>query len=90
MNACPSVATWLITSAIGASTILLLLILEDRQSLYIFVAILVTLGLVLPAWKYVAQNAKVLLRGPWEIPTAASMQLDYVIPTTKASTSPGR
>jgi hypothetical protein len=74
-----SVANWCITAAVSTSTLLLLLVLEDGPSLVVFVAIMLMLGLVVPAWKYVAQNAKVLLRGPWDIPTPASMQLDYTI-----------
>jgi hypothetical protein len=59
------VATWFITAAICTSVIFLLLILDDAQLLFAFVAI------------SVAQRSKVLVRGPCDIPTAASMQLDY-------------
>jgi hypothetical protein len=60
------------------------MILDEEYDSWFFLTFLVTLivlGFVLPTWKCVltAQNAKVLLRGNWEIPSAASMQLDYVL-----------
>jgi hypothetical protein len=86
-NAFLLVANWWITAAVSTSTLMLLLVLEDLPSLYAFVVLTVSLGLVLPAWKYATQGAKVLLRGPWDIPTAASMQLDYTVPATHIPTS---
>jgi hypothetical protein len=80
------VATWLITIAVCAATVLLLITLDNVQYLLGFAVISVSLGLVLPAWKFIIQRQKILLRGPWEIPTAASMQLDafMVSPETES------
>lgn len=36
------------------------------------------IGLLYPAWRYIAQSAKVSLKGPWDIPSPACMQLDLV------------
>jgi Phosphatidylinositol N-acetylglucosaminyltransferase len=69
-------ANWLITSAVCSSTILLLLALGHDPSLHAFVVTVVGLGLVLPTWKWWIQRYKIHIRGPWDIPTAASMQLD--------------
>lgn len=68
------VALWLITVAIFIATALLL---DNAHELLVLVAILTVLGLVVPAWRCIAQTHKLLLRGPWDIPTLASMKIDY-------------
>jgi hypothetical protein len=72
-------ANWLITSSVCGSTILLLLALGRGPSLHGFVAAVVGLGLVLPTWKWWIQRCKMHIRGPWDIPTAASIQLDGIV-----------
>lgn len=70
-------ALWLITGWIIAATAMLLL--DDRHLLFALFAVLLFLGVLTPTWKYFLQQHKMFLRGPWDIPTASSMQLD--IPT---------
>jgi len=68
------------------STILQLLVLDGGgggRVLSAFVAVVLALGFLLPAWKCVLQHAKVFLRGPWDIPPPASMQLDYRVVVAK-------
>lgn len=66
----------MITFLVLFATILLLL--DDFLLVLIFGGVSISLGIVLPAWKYwFLQSYKVLLKGPWDIPHAASMQLDF-------------
>lgn len=51
----------------------------DTQSLLAFMIMIFALGVLFPAWKYFLQHTKVLIKGPWEIPTTKSMQLDYKV-----------
>jgi hypothetical protein len=69
----PSVALWIVTAAIAVATVLLL---EQRRQIALFVSTLVAICLIVPGWKYILQRHKVLLRGPWDIPSVAKMQLD--------------
>ena len=72
---CDAGAVWIITSLSMVSTSLLLL--DDTQLLWLFWGISLALGLVLPAWKFLLQSKKIMLKGPWVIPSAATMQLDF-------------
>jgi hypothetical protein len=67
------------TSAVCSSTILLLLALGHGTSLHGFVAAVLGLGLVLPTWKWWIQRYKIHIREPWDISTAASIQLDGLV-----------
>ena len=42
-----------------------------------FLIVNITVGFIIPLWKYYLQQYKVQFRGPWDIPTKATMQLDY-------------
>jgi len=80
------VALWLITFFVLLGTAFLLC--DDGFLLGLFLALNVVVGVILPAWKCHLQHAKVLIRGPWDIPTAASMRLDYVLDCRRPSSSP--
>lgn len=43
----------------------------------IFMGAIILVGVLLPFWKFHIQTSKVHLRGPWDIPSEESMQLDY-------------
>lgn len=66
---------WVVTLAIFIST---LLILDSVQYRLAFTLAMVTIILIIPLWKQVLQQRKVLLHGPWDIPKATNMQLDFV------------
>jgi hypothetical protein len=68
-----SVALWIVTAAIAVATVLLL---EQRRQITLFVSTLVAICFVVPAWKYFLQRHKVLVRGPWDIPSVTKIQLD--------------
>lgn len=48
----------------------------------LFVAMLLILGIFVPVWKQYMARFKVLLRGPWDIPSKASMNLEYMVPSS--------
>ena len=62
-----SIALWLITASIIMATCCLLV--EDEDSFRAFLALVVLLGGGIPAWKYMLQNTKLWIHGPWDIPT---------------------
>lgn len=64
---------WIITASVLVSTLLLM---SSAHRMVLLTAV-VLLGLIVPCWKYVVQSQKRLLRGPWDIPSVASMRLDY-------------
>lgn len=68
-----SPAMWLVTAAVVAAVVSLL---EQPRQIVLFSATLVAICLVVPCWKYVLQRHKVLIRGPWDIPSVSKMQLD--------------
>lgn len=65
---------WIVTIALALATVLLINSPVERS---LFVGSVLFLGLLIPCWKYVAQQNKILLRGTWDIPSAATMKLDY-------------
>jgi hypothetical protein len=69
------VVLWIITTFFLLATIFLLL--DDLDLVFSFLGMAMTIGFLLPAWKYQFQRRKVLLRGAWDIPTADTMQLDF-------------
>jgi hypothetical protein len=87
IRSCRAAALWLITAAIAVATVMLLWILwleeGDLVPAASFLTGFLSLALFLPLWKWKAQECKVLLRGPWDIPTAATMRLDEAIDTKK-------
>lgn len=86
------VVHWFITTVVIISTQCLLFVLDsqhapptdqpslDRQPLSystMFWIVVSSLGLWIPIWKYHLAQYKVMLRGPWDIPTKDVMKLDY-------------
>lgn len=65
---------WTITASLFVATFLLMT--QDTKRL-LLTGLVLFFGLVLPYWKFVAQSYKRSMRGPWDIPTTASMHLDY-------------
>jgi hypothetical protein len=63
----------MVTAAIAVATALLL---EQHRQVTLFWSTLVAICLVVPGWKYMLQAHQVLVRGPWDIPSVANMQLD--------------
>jgi len=68
-----SPALWLVTGGVVAATLVLLQ--QPRQIALVSLTLLM-IFLVVPCWKYVLQHHKVLVRGPWDIPTVSKMKLD--------------
>jgi hypothetical protein len=94
------VVHWIITAAVTMSTYFLVLVLDDMASTEkttqhsffsrftytsLFCIIVISLSVLIPMWKQYIAQFKVLILGPWDIPTKASMNLDYMIQSTVAS-----
>lgn len=69
----PSVALWMITAAVYCSAALLL---ERTSHMVLLSSLVILVGAFIPYWKYTMQSHKILLPGPWDIPTASALQLD--------------
>jgi hypothetical protein len=92
MHPSRTVVHWCITMAITMSTQSLLFVLDEPQQqpldhslspqsplqfTTLFWLIVISLGIVIPIWKRHLAKYKVILRGPWDIPTKDDMKLDY-------------
>jgi hypothetical protein len=69
------VAVWVITALLVLATIPLML--DDPVLVSWFLGISLTMGLLIPAWKFRFLSTKIHLPGPWDIPNAATMQLEF-------------
>ena len=86
-----SAVLWVVTALICLATAVLLQdnqALDDEEPVLMiqifpdsrlgwFVAVIGFLGFIVPGWKYFIQRRKRLVHGPWDLPTASNMQLDY-------------
>ena len=62
------VAVWLVTMALIAATLTLLLDHAQWQAMYYMLAV-VALLVVFPTWRCISQSYKRRLDGPWSLPT---------------------